>query len=325
MRLTLITIFLCIVVIQLGAYTRLTDAGLGCPDWPGCYGQIYLENEATTLVSAQQLYPTIPLYLDKATTEMTHRYIAATLGLAILVIFIRIAVQKTAILSLKLPSVLVILVLLQALLGKWTVSFKLHPTVVSAHLLGGFLICSLLQLVYLHYRHRHKPDALVALSSVLSLFPWCIMGLIILTLQIFLGVWTSSNYAALVCNQLDFCQQSLQFTQAFGFWNFNDSSYLYGQLPYTARVSIQNTHKIGALITFAYLFILAIYLYRLSIKKAAMLLTFLLVIQIILGAINVLYQLPLFSALAHNFVALMLLLQLVHINYFVYMTRRQHE
>ncbi|MBP9722886.1 MAG: COX15/CtaA family protein, partial [Gammaproteobacteria bacterium] len=182
-KVLVLAIILAFIVIILGAYTRLTNAGLGCPDWPGCYGQMIVKNNLDT----------------KAWTEMIHRYLAGSLGLIILItsLFILFKNPSKKILSKVLVFLLLSTVIFQVLLGMWTVTYKLMPTVVMGHLLGGFCTISLLLLLLLNnlsFRNQIKFNNVTKFIAFLSLLAVC--G------QIILGGWTSANYAAIPC--LDF-------------------------------------------------------------------------------------------------------------------------
>jgi len=309
-------VILALIVIVLGAYTRLSDAGLGCPDWPGCYGHLTVPNQVDHLVYDRTLES------GKAWKEMIHRYVAGTLGLVILFIFI-LSIIKRATLKrpLLLPSLLLIVVIFQALLGMWTVTLKLSPVVVSAHLLGGLTTLSLLWLLFLQYRDVKKTSSNTeegGLKFAASI------GLLLVIMQIFLGGWTSSNYAALACgNTFPSCLgewwPEMNFTEGFRFLHEPGKNYEFGTLSAGARSAIQMIHRIGAFIVFTYLIILAGRLIkRAPFKKIVSVLLLLLFIQISLGIMNVMLGLPLLIAVFHNLIAALLLLTLITLNYKVY-------
>lgn len=309
-KLLKISIILALVVVILGAWTRLSDAGLGCPDWPGCYGQLSVPDVATgTTIEGYQR----PIEPSKGWKEMVHRYAAALLGLVVLWLFLLVARGKTqSEQSIMLPSFLLFLVLFQGALGRWTVTELVHPGIVSMHLIGGFTTTALLLWLLLNqsrpifiYRHilkRHKY--------------LLILLLILLSVQIGLGGWTSANYAALVCGQ--------QFPQCLSQWwpemNFADAfrwgalgvNYEYGVLADTARTAVHMTHRVGALV-FSLMLLLLIYLFRKyhHLKSNLILIGVLLILQVVLGIANVILSLPIWTAIFHNAVALLLLLSLV--------------
>lgn len=196
-RLALFACLLAFVVVVLGAYTRLADAGLGCPDWPGCYGQLIVPTTEADVTDKAYLEQR-PLEPAKGWKEMIHRYFAGTLGLVILALAIWSVVRrKYPGQPVWLPLFLLVLVIIQALLGMWTVTLQLKPVVVMGHLLGGLTTLALLVLLALISR-------LLTEKVRLDLQPkawraYAVMGLVILAVQIALGGWTSSNYAVLAC------------------------------------------------------------------------------------------------------------------------------
>ena len=193
-KLVLLSILLAMVVIILGAYARLTDAGLGCPDWPGCYGHLSFSQTTENIETAQQAFPDRPFEEHKAWNEMIHRYFASALGFLILVIFINSLFSKAYNKPVKLPLFLVFLVCFQGALGMWTVTLNLLPAVVMGHLLGGFTVLSCLFLLYLRLTPYRIPGGDARMRQFGK---YAILGIIILTGQIALGGWTSANYAAL--------------------------------------------------------------------------------------------------------------------------------
>src|SRR3990167_10041326 len=183
-RLTLFAVLLACGVVALGAFTRLQDAGLGCPDWPGCYGHLVVPESHDAIHRANSAYPDRPLEPEKAWAEMVHRYFASTLGLVILIVAVlSLRARKTNPQApLKLPLALLMLVIFQGLLGMWTVTLGLFPTVVMAHLLGGFTTLSLLFLLALRVHFPAPVSVSTAKSS--PLLKWALGGILILALQI---------------------------------------------------------------------------------------------------------------------------------------------
>ena len=313
---------LALLVILLGAMTRLKDAGLGCPDWPGCYGQLTIPHQVIKLANT----PFAGLTINPAKTwpEMIHRYAAATLVLlsfaaVVLIMHKRKLPQQPVLIA----TLLLILLFLQGLLGKWTVTLLLHPLVVMSHLLGGLTLLSLLWLLLL----RLKPFQIAPCRPGEAILrPWAILALLLLILQISLGAWTSANYAAFVCPDFPLCQgqwwPAMNFSAAFhlGFnWQQN---YEGGVLSTAARTAIQMSHRLGALITTSYLGWLLYKLFRVRhrslLRAIGLIILLLLITQISLGIFNVLWALPLWIAMAHNAVAALLLLSLITLN--VYLT-----
>jgi cytochrome c oxidase assembly protein subunit 15 len=320
-KLVLLSIILATVVIALGAYARLTDAGLGCPDWPGCYGHISFSKTTENIEVAQQAFPERPFEEHKAWNEMIHRYFASALGFLILVIFINSLFNKANNKPVKLPLFLVFLVCFQGALGMWTVTLNLLPAVVMGHLLGGFTVLSGLFLLYL----RLTPYQIPAGDARLRNFgKYSVIGMVILTCQIALGGWTSANYAALACTELPLCEgnwyERLDFAGAFSIPEAEN--YEFGAHDYAERMTMHIVHRIGALITFLYLCWFGIRLYAAAssslIKKLSILMVTVLGAQIILGVSNVVYSLPITVAVMHNIVAACLMLVLVTISYTLY-------
>ena len=324
------SILLAIVVIGLGAYTRLTHAGLGCPDWPTCYGLLDVPQTSIQIEKAEQAFPERPVEPVKAWNEMIHRYFAGSLGLLILAIaFIAIKLRFSKASTIRYPVLLPLLILcvviFQAALGMWTVTLKLMPIVVMGHLLGGFSTLSLLFLLYL----RIKAQGVNAQGSVLvdwqlkKYSSYAFLGITILTAQIALGGWTSSNYAAMSCIELPICQgdwlSELSFKQSFDLIPPNKTSYEFGHLAHNERLTIHVSHRLGAIITSAFLAWLAIMVLLKArtptIKNSAIILLSLLVIQISLGVSNVWFSLPLKVAVAHNLVAVFLMMSLITLAY----------
>ncbi len=309
LRINILAIVLALCVIPLGAYTRLTDAGLGCPDWPGCYGRMLLPQTEAHINEAQAQFPEQQFVPYKARNEMVHRYIAGCLGLSVLGIFsLSLALKRERILA----TAILFLVCFQAALGMWTVTLKLMPLVVMGHLLGGFFL--LTALVLLRLRLRPIVFGFMSASSASRLLKLGVAGMLVLLLQIALGGWMSANYAATICHQLPLCESGWQ--QHFSlFAAFNlpmgHSSYEYGVLDYSGRMSIHVLHRLGAMLTFVVLIGYAWSLYckthNRTLQKIALLIAGLVCAQFILGLINVLAYVPLFNALAHNFVAALLL------------------
>jgi cytochrome c oxidase assembly protein subunit 15 len=317
------TCFLAFAVIVLGAYTRLADAGLGCPDWPGCYGHLTVPESAEAVTNKAYLDQR-PLEPHKGWKEMVHRYFAGTLGLAILFIAIWSWVRRRGDPDqpVWLPSFLLLLVIFQAALGMWTVTLLLKPVVVMGHLLGGFATFSLLVLLALRVRRQHPVTGSGQWRGAAAI------GLLILVAQIALGGWTSSNYAALACLDFPTCQGSwvpeMDFDEAFVMWRGLGVNYEYGVLEHPARTAIHVTHRIGALVTLLYLGWLVLALLRSGggLRGTAVLVGGLLLLQLGLGIGNVLLHLPLGVATAHNGVAALLLISLVYLNFRLW--RQQH-
>lgn len=317
-RLAVIACFLAFVVVVLGAYTRLSDAGLGCPDWPGCYGKLVVP-EAEHAVTEKHYLAQRPLEPEKGWKEMIHRYFAGTLGLVILTLAVWAWLRRREPgQPVWLPTFLVGLVIFQALLGMWTVTLQLKPVVVMGHLLGGMTTLSLLVLLAL----RTRPGARAAVVDAPRWRTLAGVALLVLAAQIALGGWTSSNYAAMACTDFPTCHgqwwPQADFKEAFVLWRGLGVNYEYGVLDHPARTAIHLTHRIGALVTFLLLGWLALRLVargREPLAGSGWLVGGLLLLQVSLGIGNVVLHLPLGVAVAHNAVAALLLLSLIRLNY----------
>ncbi|WP_445946785.1 COX15/CtaA family protein [Shewanella sp.] len=312
-----ITLVFTLMVILMGAYTRLSDAGLGCPDWPGCYGHLTVPDEAHELSKVEISFPEHTVEPEKAWLEMIHRYIAGTLGLLVLgILILCLRSQDT---PKRLPIFIALLILFQAALGMWTVTMKLMPIVVMSHLIGGFTLFALLLLLYLRTGAFRIPGGD---SKARALLPLALVALGVLVIQIMLGGWTSSNYAALACTQLPLCEgnwfDNLRFADAFSPFQGQHPSFEYGVLDYATRMTIHVSHRIWGLVTALTLLWLAFKLFSAQsqvMRSSAYLLVVLVLVQIGLGISNVVMHLPLGIAVSHNGGAALLLLNLVFINY----------
>jgi len=307
-------IVLTMLVIILGAYTRLTDAGLGCPDWPGCYGFLKVPQQEAHVAVAEARFPERPVEAHKAWNEMVHRYFAGSLGLLIAAIFF-VSWRQQRKINL-LPTALLSLVVFQAALGMWTVTLNLFPLVVMGHLLGGFsLLCLLVIYRWQLTAPRHKPSKALPTQSGLARLGWLVLA--ILVGQIALGGWTSANYAAMACVELPVCQagwsEQLKFGEAFDL-HLGHDNYEYGVMSQQARQTIHIAHRFGAMLTLLAVGWFAWLLWhrkaQTGMSRLPVVMGTLLLLQFSLGVINVWWQLPLANAVAHNFVAANLLMVL---------------
>jgi len=314
-NLSLIGICMAFVVIALGAWTRLVDAGLGCPDWPGCYGFVFWPNDEVEIAIAESRFPTYPYDINKAIPEQVHRLFAAALGfIAILLVFL--SFEKTKNKSIQRWTIfLLILICCQGLFGYLTVSLKLLPIIVTTHLFGGFATLMLLYFIYLKSRNFEIFNQI----NISNLKVIASIAFAVLIFQIFLGVWTSTNYASLACADFPTCQGSympeMDFKNGFNLNQEVGPNYLYGLLDNPARVAIHYSHRVSALLLTLIFLILMSRLWFSDAAPLASTLGILLLTQITLGIINVVYVLPLYVAIAHNLVAALLLLATFTINY----------
>lgn len=327
-RLALAGFLLCFVVVVLGAYVRLTAAGLGCPDWPGCYGHLTPTGAAQN-VAAQAAYPNTPLHVGKAWREMIHRYAASTLGLIIVVITaLAIATRRQRAVSLPLAAGLLITVVIQGMLGMLTVTWQLKPLIVTLHLVFGLTTLSLLCWLFLSLRATARGGIRFAgASSNVSAYPdragpphrAMLAALVALVLQIALGGWTSSNYAAVACPDFPKCQNSwipeTDYENAFVLWRGLGVNYEGGVLQHPARVAIHYTHRLGAIVATLALLYAAIATLRRKIPSGTRLAAYTvlgaLALQLFIGASMVLKGFPLALATAHNAGAALLLVAAV--------------
>jgi len=309
---------LAFIVIVKGAYVRLTDAGLGCPDWPGCYGQLLVP--ASPEMADPAHLEARPLEAGKAWREMIHRYLASGLGLGILILAAlawRNRAQPAQ--PVLVPLLLVPLVMFQGALGMWTVTLLLKPLVVTAHLLGGFTVLALLTWNLLATRacavSRLAPGAAVTSAAALALAA--------LAGQVFLGGWTSANYAALACTDFPTCHGAwwpdMAFDEAFVLWRGLGVNYEFGVLETPARTAIHFSHRLWAVVT-AVMILLAVRTARRWGGARGRLLGWCilsaLAIQITLGITNVMHGLPLPVAVMHNGFAAILMASLMTLLFF---------
>jgi heme a synthase len=335
-RIAIAGALLAFCVIVLGAWVRLSTAGLGCPDWPGCYGHLSAGDAAQNIDAANAAFPHRPFEYHKAVKEMVHRYFASTLGFLILVLAaFAFANRRDPAQPVKLPFVLVGLVILQGLLGMWTVTLLLKPLIVVLHLLGGLSTFALL--VWLATR-RSPADAPAApvrapprTARFISLPALALAGLIVLAFQITLGGWTSSNYAALACPDFPTCQNSywptMDAKDAFVLWRGLGIDYEGGVLDHPARVAIHFVHRLGAILAAIVLGALSIRAWRFgetaALRTAGAILGITLIVQLLLGPLMVVRALPLSLATAHNAVAALLLFAVVRVNRLVGRSKRR--
>jgi cytochrome c oxidase assembly protein subunit 15 len=375
-KLLLLACALAWVVIVLGAFTRLVDAGLGCPDWPTCYGHLWVPNEAHEIAAANEKFADTPVETHKTWPEQIHRIFASSLGLlgiVILTLSIRrrdaghpwrgiafllgLLVASTVVRAvvghamdpvlgvlvavyfawlallasrhgtsqspLKLSAFIAGFLVLQGLFGMWTVTLKVWPQVVTAHLLGGFTMLSLLWLLQLRLQNRPWQLQAQELVRLQSLKSFALAALIVVVVQIALGGWTASNYAAVACPDFPTCQAQwlppTDFHDAFNFSQHIGPNYLGGKLDNDARVTIHLMHRLGAFITTLVLAALIVT----GLKSAAtprarnqfIVVAVVLLLQLLLGIGNIVLHFPLHVTVSHNAVGALLLLTMVTLNY----------
>jgi cytochrome c oxidase assembly protein subunit 15 len=319
------TFALCACVVVLGAYVRLSNAGLGCPDWPGCYGHLTPSGAAADAQTIAAPLAGRVLNVGKAWREMTHRYAAGTLATSIVVLALLTAVwRRERIVAVWYTLALTAIVILQAVLGALTVTRQLKPLIVTAHLLFGFTTLGLLGWLAMTLWWRqdaragtparvHSPsgDASLRFARTAAL-----IGLCALAVQIFLGGWTSSNYAAIACPDLPTCQGSwwpqADFQSAYVLWRDLDVDYTGGILASPARVAIHLTHRLGAMAASLLLLLAVLSALRVRqipmVRRRAMIVLAALGLQLLIGVSMVWRGFPLWLATAHNAGAALLLL-----------------
>jgi heme a synthase len=299
--LTTLTLFLTFDLIVFGSFTRLSDSGLGCPDWPGCYGEVSPLGAREEIHAAQSAMPSGPVTWGKAWIEMIHRYLAMTVGVLILVMAAASWLERRRLpFSPWWPTLTLVWVIVQGLFGKYTVTLKLYPAIVTLHLLGGLALLALLAVQ--HEAFRQRP-----LTLPTGLRRWVGVGLAVLVLQIALGGWVSTNYAVLACTGFPQCngQWWPAMDAAHGFTLLRELGMAGhgGLLPFEALVAIHMAHRLFALVATLVLGLLAWRLWRagaVSARRFGVALAALLVAQLVSGLSNVILGWPLAAALAHS-------------------------
>ncbi len=318
-KLTLFCAFLALIVIVMGAYVRLSNAGLGCPDWPGCYGKAVVSGSAQFKADAAVQFPESPLDTGKAWKEMTHRYLAGGLSVLVLVLLPlawRLTQQRAN--ALRLTLAVLVLIAVQAALGMWTVQMKVMPIMVTSHLLLGLITFWTISWTYLRTQNDWVLRPVKAGPTVFAVF-----AMLLLFLQILLGGWVSTNYAALACSDFPRCNgqwlPDADFSQAINFFQGLISESI-SNLSADAKVAIHWLHRVGALVIFVVLSLLMLLATSEDnpkpVRRAGVLLSMLLLVQIGLGIANIKHSLPLWAAVAHNGFAALLMLPLIGIYFY---------
>ncbi len=313
-RIAITAAILAFGVVVLGAYVRLSDAGLGCPDWPTCYGHWTAGGAATNTEAVERAFPGQTVEYTKAIREMTHRYFAGGLGILIAALaFLAVTSRKQSHLPVALPVFLLAFVILQGIFGALTVTWQLQPIIVTTHLIGGLTTLGLL--VWLVTR----PEIRSPTHTERRLGRWALIGLAILVVQLALGGWVSSNYAALACPDFPTCQAewwpSMDLRHGFALWHPLGVDYTGGVLDHPARVAIHFAHRLGAVVT---TIVLAVVTFATLVsgksqraRFAALGVLAALAAQIVIGITMVMMTFPLSLAELHNAGAALLLTSVV--------------
>ncbi len=319
-KITLFSVVLALIVVIVGSYVRLSGAGLGCPDWPGCYGQVIISDHADFMARAAEVFPGQIPDIALAWKEMSHRYLASILGMAILLLaLLSWREQKNRLVVITAALGLVVLVGLQAVLGMWAVKLHVMPVVVTGHLLLGMMTFWLLFWLYL----RVNPKILPLTASRNGLAVFARMAMSVLFLEIILGGWVSANYAALACSGFPQCNGSwwptADYQTALNLFNGLSTGYT-GVIAFDAQVAANWLHRVGALVSFIVLTLLMLNAtsahHSKPVRRAGLWLSVLLLAQIGSGVIGIKLGVPLWAAVAHNAFAALLMLPLMAISFY---------
>jgi cytochrome c oxidase assembly protein subunit 15 len=302
LALTVFTLFLTFDLVLFGSFTRLTDSGLGCPDWPGCYGTASPLAAHAEIAEAEAAMPGGPVTHGKAWIEMVHRYLASGVGalITLLAVAACLPAGRRHRLGMGLPLLTLFWVCVQGAFGAFTVTLKLQPIIVSLHLLGAY---ALLALLTLQVRHLGDQNGMAASDS--GLRPWLWLGLVALLLQASLGAWVSTNYAVLVCSDFPTCHgvwwPDMDFAPAYTLWRPLGMGPDGAPLSLEAMTAIHMTHRVGAAVLLVILSAVAWRLRREPVMRvSARWLSALLALQIATGLSNVVLGWPLLAAVLHT-------------------------
>ena len=299
-QLTALTLFLCFDLVLFGSFTRLSDSGLGCPDWPGCYGYMSPLGAGEAIEAAQSAMPTGPVTLSKAWIEMIHRYLAMTVGVLILTLAVFSWKRDRTLWA--WPTLTLVWVCVQGAFGALTVTMKLFPAIVSLHLLGGMLLLVLLLIQLLRQRYALWAESGLALPSSVR---WWLMATVgLLLVQVVMGAWVSSNYAVMACDTYPKCQGAwwpeMNFDKGFELWRHLGVDGLGEALPFQALTAIHFVHRWHAVPVALLLLWSAFLLHKHGLTLQAKGLWLLLLLQFITGVSNAVLGWPLLAALLHT-------------------------
>jgi cytochrome c oxidase assembly protein subunit 15 len=315
-KLLWITLFLTFDLIMFGSFTRLTDSGLGCPDWPGCYGQANPVQAHADIKAAEAIMPTGPVTVVKAWIEMIHRYIAMAVGVLIIAIMIVSwrkwlkSGRQLVSYAPALPTALFLLVCLQGAFGAWTVTMKLQPIIVTIHLLLGLALLGMLAIL----GSRHSVQTTVG-STARAIGTPAVVALGLLVIQIILGGWVSTNYAVLACTDFPLCNGMLippmDFMHGFSWWRELGKTASGDLLPVEALTAIHWVHRNFAFIVIAYIVWIAHKAMKIEgLSKTAKWLLIAIGVQFASGVSTIYLSWPILIAILHNGGAALLVLLL---------------
>jgi heme a synthase len=324
-KLVWMTTFFTLDLVMFGGFTRLTDSGLGCPDWPGCYGTSSPFIAHAAISAAHLAMPTGPVSMSKAWIEMIHRYFAMAIGVLIIaqmtIAWVAKARRRPLSVSPWWPTGLLLLIVVQGVFGAWTVTMKLQPVIVTTHLLLGLTLLGALGWLAARMTPlpAHDPEAGRHRVAALT-------ALVLLVVQIALGGWVSTNYAVLACTDFPTCNGQwlppMDFAHGFHLWRALGMSGDGEAITQDALVAIHWTHRTFAVVVVAYLVAFALRMRRFeSLRRPANGVLLVVAIQFVTGLSNIVLQWPLPVAVAHNGGAAILLLLLVMLNFRILSSR----
>jgi cytochrome c oxidase assembly protein subunit 15 len=299
-----LNLLITIIVITLGALARLLDAGLGCPDWPGCYGQIIPPQSSEQIQQANAAHPLFPVEQVKAWSEMIHRFAASALGFSLLLFAIWVSLKVESKTLRSISYIALGWVILQGIFGMLTVTLRIWPPVVTLHLLAGMMM---LAIIYWQYQLIKEPKESLKSYQLKNITPrirYPLLAVILITvLQMGLGGWTSSHYAGLACPDLPQCQSQWWPETVHGPFHapmVDAQQYLGGILPMADRMAIQILHRLTACLLILSAFLLCYRMYNSPHRKLIGFILVPLTLQVLIGIGNVFLLLPLSLALLHN-------------------------
>ncbi|RYF15437.1 MAG: heme A synthase [Comamonadaceae bacterium] len=302
--LTVLTLFLTFDLVLFGAFTRLTDSGLGCPDWPGCYGNASPVGAIAQIRAEEARMPTGPVTHGKAWVEMVHRYLATGVGVLITTLMVATFLQRKRGVPVSpwWPALTFVWVCLQGAFGALTVTMKLFPAIVTLHLLGGLVLLALLTMQAVAYRQAQRGKGLAPIAP--SARGWLLAAAVLVWLQVALGGWVSTNYAVLACSEFPMCQGSwwpaMDLRQGFELWRELGKTGTGEHVTFAALTAIHYVHRLMAYAVLAVLGIVAWQLRGGPLRRASRALAGLALWQFATGLSNVVLDWPMLAAVSHT-------------------------